>query len=61
MNEYNIIHKPTTVWQIYLIKAFRCHVWNFWIGPEDIQVAERQHLLNCKVDGQWDLKKRKNR
>ena len=33
MNEYNIIHKPITVWQIYLIKAFRCHVQNLWIGP----------------------------
>ena len=34
MNESNIIHKPITVWQIYLMKAFRCHVQNCWIGPK---------------------------
>ena len=34
MNEYNIIHKPITILQIYLMKGFRCHVQNCWIGPK---------------------------
>ena len=32
MSEYSIIDIPGTMWQIYLIKVFRCHVQNFWIG-----------------------------
>ena len=32
MSEYNIINLPSTVWQINLIKVFRSHVQNIWIG-----------------------------